>query len=209
MIIGICGGSGSGKTTLLRRISEEFARFKPTVFSMDNYYLPLERQSKDEIGKVNFDLPTALNKEKLVRDFLALKRGEPIEVKEYHFNAPPEKNILITLEPSELIIIEGLFLFEYEEIKKELDYSIFVHVDLDVQLDRRLYRDQETRGYSHQDIMYQWNKHVLPCYEKFLLPYVDEANFKFNNDHQSDAEFERLMLELTPIIRCLETSDLS
>lgn len=209
MIIGICGGSGSGKTTLLRRISEEFARCKPTVFSMDNYYLPIEKQSRDAQGKVNFDLPTALNKEKLVRDFLALKRGESIEVKEYHFNAPPEKNVLITLEPSELIIIEGLFLFEYEEIKKELDYSIFVHVDLDVQLDRRLYRDQETRGYSHQDIMYQWNNHVLPCYQKFLLPYVDEADFKFNNDHQSDVEFERLMLELTPITRCLETSELS
>jgi uridine kinase len=176
---------------------------------MDNYYLPIEKQFRDAQGKVNFDLPTALNKEKLVRDFLALKRGESIEVKEYHFNAPPEKNVLITLEPSELIIIEGLFLFEYEEIKKELDYSIFVHVDLDVQLDRRLYRDQETRGYSHQDIMYQWNNHVLPCYQKLLLPYVDEADFKFNNDHQSDVEFERLMLELTPITRCLETSELS
>ena len=209
MIIGICGGSGSGKTTLLRRISEKFSKFSPTVFSMDNYYLSIEKQHIDEEGKVNFDLPTALNKEKLIRDFLALKNGESIEVKEYHFNSPPEKNVLITLEPSEIIIIEGLFLFEYEEIKKNLDYSIFVEVDLDVQLDRRLYRDQETRGYSHEDIMYQWNNHVLPCYQKFLLPYVEEANFKFVNDHHSDAEFERLMLELTPLTRCLETSDLS
>lgn len=209
MIIGICGGSGSGKTTLLRRISEEFARFKPTVFSMDNYYLPIEKQLKDEEGKVNFDLPTALNRQRLVNDFLALKNGNPIEVKEYHFNAPPDKNVLITLEPSELLIIEGLFLFEYEEIRRELDYSIFVHVDLNIQLDRRLYRDQETRGYSHHDIMYQWNNHVLPCYEKFLLPYIEQADFKFNNDQRADAEFERLMQELIPLTRCLETSDLS
>ena len=186
MIIGICGGSGSGKTTLLRRISEHFSKLHPTVFSMDNYYLPIDQQLVDENGKVNFDLPTALNKEQLVHDLKALKSGLSVEIKEYHFNAPPNKNVLITLEPSELIIVEGLFLFEYKEVKELLDYSIFMHVDLDVQLDRRLYRDQETRGYSRADIMYQWNHHVLPCYEKFLLPYVNEANFLFNNDHQAD-----------------------
>lgn len=209
MIIGICGGSGSGKTTLLRRISEQFGKLNPTVFSMDNYYRPISEQLVDEHGKVNFDLPSALNKEQLVSDLTALKNGSSVEIKEYHFNAPPNKNVLITLEPSELIIIEGLFLFEYKEVKELLDYSIFMHVDLDVQLDRRLYRDQETRGYSHADIMYQWNNHVLPCYQKFLLPYVDEANFLFNNDHQADVEFERLLLELTPILGCLETSDLN
>lgn len=209
MIIGICGGSGSGKTTLLRRISEQFGKLNPTVFSMDNYYRPINEQLVDEHGKVNFDLPSALNKEQLVSDLTALKNGSSVEIKEYHFNAPPNKNVLITLEPSELIIIEGLFLFEYKEVKELLDYSIFMHVDLDVQLDRRLYRDQETRGYSHADIMYQWNNHVLPCYQKFLLPYVDEANFLFNNDHQADVEFERLLLELTPILGCLETSDLN
>ena len=209
MIIGICGGSGSGKTTLLRRISEHFGKLNPTVFSMDNYYRPIDQQFVDEQGKVNFDLPSALNKEQLVSDLTALKNGSSVELKEYHFNAPPNKNVLITLEPSDLIIIEGLFLFEYQEVKELLDYSIFMHVDLDVQLDRRLYHDQETRGYSHADIMYQWNNHVLPCYQKFLLPYVDEANFLFNNDHQADVEFERLLLELTPILGCLETSDLN
>lgn len=209
MIIGICGGSGSGKTTLLRRISEQFGKLNPTVFSMDNYYLPIDQQFVDEGGKVNFDLPSALNEEQLVNDLAALKNGMSIEIKEYHFNAPPNKNVLITLEPSELIIIEGLFLFEYQGVKDLLDYSIFMHVDLDVQLDRRLYRDQETRGYSHADIMYQWNNHVLPCYQKFLLPYVNDANFLFNNDHQADVEFERLLHELTPILGCLETSDLN
>jgi uridine kinase len=209
MIIGICGGSGSGKTTLLRRISDQFGKLNPTVFSMDNYYRPITEQLVDEAGKVNFDLPGALDKTRLFEDLKALKEGKSIEVKEYHFNAPPDKNVLITLEPSELIIIEGLFLFEYVEVKDLLDYSIFMHVDLDVQLDRRLYRDQETRGYSHADIMYQWNNHVLPCYRKFLLPYVNEADFLFNNDHQADQEFERLLHELTPILGCLETSDLN
>lgn len=189
MIVGICGGSGSGKTTLLKRLETSFADKKPSVFSMDNYYLPIEMQALDHNGIVNFDLPTALDRERLAADLNALVNGQPIEFKEYHFNAPPDKNVLITLNPSELIIVEGLFLYHYEEVRNALDFSIFVDVDPKVQLDRRLYRDQETRGYSREDIMYQWDNHVLPCYENYLHPYKKEASFLFRNDERADADY--------------------
>jgi uridine kinase len=192
MIVGICGGSGSGKTTLLRRLYDRFHHLKPSVFSMDNYYLPIEQQMKDDQGIYNFDLPTALDKDKLVHDLRRLVNGEEITVKEYHFNAPPDKNVLLTIEPSELVIIEGLFLFHFEEVRELLDYSIFIHVDPDVQLDRRLYRDQETRGYSREAILYQWDNHVKPCYENYLLPYEQEADFRFRNDSNADNDFEHL-----------------
>lgn len=196
MIIGICGGSGSGKTTLLKRISEELKHWNPCIFSMDNYYLPIEKQQKDENGIVNFDLPTALDREKLFSDLSKLTKGESIEVKEYHFNAPPDKNVLITIQPSKVIIVEGLFLFYYEEVKRLLDYTIFMEVDQKTQLDRRLYRDQETRGYSRDAIIYQWEHHVVPCYKKYLLPFESQADFRFHNGSQADDEFERLMYEV-------------
>lgn len=193
MVIGICGGSGSGKTTLLKRLSAHFKELKPSIFTMDNYYRPITSQVKDENGIVNFDLPTALDENKLVSDLTQLVNGESIEVKEYRFNTPPNKNILITIAPSELLIIEGLFLFEYPKVKEALDFSIFIDVDLNVQLDRRLYRDQETRGYSREDIMYQWNHHVLPCYQNFLEPYVKDSDFIFRNDEHADEDFNTLV----------------
>jgi uridine kinase len=204
MIIGICGGSGSGKTTLLKRIASHFQDLSPTVFSMDNYYLPIEDQLIDENGEVNFDLPTALDKEKLVSDLRTLKQGGSIEVKEYHFNAPPGKSVLITLESSPVIIVEGLFLFHYEEVRELMDFSIFMQVHPSVQLDRRLYRDQETRGYSREAILYQWENHVLPCFEQFLHPYEPMADFQFANETQADEEFERLLGELAPKLKWLE-----
>ena len=73
-----------------------------------------------------------------------------------------------------------------------MDYSIFIEVDPEIQLDRRLYRDQETRGYSREDIMYQWENHVIPCYDNYLLPYRDEADFKFRNDNRANDDFEIL-----------------
>ena len=74
---------------------------------MDNYYFPIEMQQKDKNGIVNFDLPTALDERKLSNDLVQLINWEPIEVKEYFFNAPPDKNVLITIQPSEIIIVEG------------------------------------------------------------------------------------------------------
>jgi len=196
MIIGICGGSGSGKTTLLKRLCEELKHHHPSVFSMDNYYLPIENQQKDKNGQVNFDLPTALDRKKLFEELQQLLHGEPIEVREYHFNAPPDRLTLLTIEPSEIVIIEGLFLFYYEEIRQSLGYSIFMEVDPEIQLDRRLYRDQDSRGYSREAILYQWNEHVLPCYKNYLLPYEHLADFRFRNDTRADEEFERLMYDL-------------
>ncbi len=197
MIIGICGGSGSGKTTLLKRLYTKYSELKPSVFSMDNYYLPIEKQQVDGNGHYNFDLPSALDEERLTSDLHRLKKGQEITVKEYHFNSPPDKHVLISLEPSELIIVEGLFLFHYPGVREVLDFSIFVDVDPKIQLDRRLYRDQETRGYSREDIIYQWENHVSPCYQNYLLPYQSNADFLFRNDSNSEVDFERLVQEIS------------
>jgi uridine kinase len=193
MIVGICGGSGSGKTTLLKRLSQHFQELNPSVFSMDNYYKPIHLQHVDENGEINFDLPTALNEGHLASDLYHLSNGEPIEVIEYHFNAPPDKNVLITIQPSDIVIVEGLFLFHYPSVRKVLDFSIFIDVDLEVQLDRRLYRDQETRGYTRESILYQWKNHVTPCYENYLLPHKYAATFIFRNDAHADEDFAKLV----------------
>lgn len=198
-VIGICGGSGSGKTTLLNRLAEHYSEYNPSVFSMDNYYKPIEEQTLDEEGKVNFDLPTALDRDLLVKDLKKLINGEEVEVFEYQFNAT-QKHVLLTIEPSELIIVEGLFVFEYEEVRELIDFGIFVDVDPSIQLDRRIYRDQESRGYTRAEILYQWNNHVVPCYEKYLAPHETKADFIFHNDSRGENDFKRLLIALEKVL---------
>ncbi len=200
-VVGICGGSGAGKTTLLRRLSESFGGVTPSVFSMDNYYHPIEMQAIDQNGKVNFDLPGALDQRKLEADLHELVSGNPIEVKEYFFNAPPNKNVLLTIQPSEVVIVEGLFLFHYEKVFEKLDFSIFVDVDHQTQLDRRIYRDQETRGYKRSEIIYQWDNHVMPCYQNFIEPYINQAHFVFRNDQHADEDFIQLFHKLSSLTK--------
>ena len=192
-VIGICGGSGSGKTTLLKKISSYYGNSNVSVFTMDNYYYPIEQQRKDQNGIVNFDLPTALNEEKLSNDLTHLAQGQTIQVKEYFFNSPPDKNVLLTIEPKKIIIVEGLFLFHYSKVRELLDFSVFVDVDMVTQLDRRIYRDQESRGYDESDIIYQWNNHVTPCYQDFIEPFKEKATFVYRNDKNFEKDFESLI----------------
>jgi len=191
-VIGICGGSGSGKTTLLKKLSNFYGHAEVSVLTMDNYYLPIEEQIKDENGVVNFDLPSALNETQLCSDLEQIVNGNTIEVKEYFFNSPPNKNVLLSILPKKIIIVEGLFVFHYPKVISLIDFSIFVEVDASTQLDRRIYRDQDSRGYSQQDIIYQWNNHVIPCYENYILPYKFDADFVYRNDINSEEDFSAL-----------------
>jgi len=107
----------------------------------------------------------------------------------------------LTIQPSEVIIVEGLFLFHYEKVFEKVDFSIFVDVDHQTQLDRRIYRDQETRGYKRSEIIYQWDHHVLPCYQDYIEPYKGQAHFVFRNDHRADADFEQLFHALSGLTK--------
>lgn len=188
-VIGICGGSGSGKTTLLKKLSNFYGQEEVSILTMDNYYFPIEEQQKDDNGIVNFDLPTALNEKKLSEDLQELVNGNTIEVKEYFFNSPPDKNVLLSVIPKDIIIVEGLFIFHYPKVRSLIDFSVFVEVDASVQLDRRIYRDQDSRGYSQQEIIYQWNEHVTPCYNNYIVPHKPEADFLYRNDFNSEEDF--------------------
>ena len=199
-VIGICGGSGSGKTTLLRKLKNSFGEERVSVFTMDNYYLPKEQQAKDKNNVINFDLPTALDEKKLNEDLSALVGGQNIEVKEYFFNAPVNHTKTILIHPKEILIVEGLFLFHFEFVKKMLDFSIYVEVSPKHQLSRRIERDEKTRGYTKEDISYQWYEHVVPCFEKYILPYKHEASFIFKNDDTAKESLALLKSTLSKII---------
>lgn len=167
---------------------------------MDNYYLPLDQQALDAKGIVNFDLPTALDQPKLQKDLQELIAGRPIEVREYFFNVQGNKSSLLTIQPSELIIVEGLFTLHYPSVFSALDFSIFVDVDHAIQLDRRIYRDQETRGYKRHEIIYQWENHVLPCYQQYIEPYKNKADFIYFNDHRADDNYLLLSEQLRTLV---------
>lgn len=187
--IGITGGSGSGKTYFLKNLSSRFKPEEICLISQDHYYKPREFQITDEKGVKNFDLPDAIEREKLHLDILKLKRGETLLKEEYTFNNPNAKPTMLEFKPAPLLIIEGLFVQYFPEIERELDLKIFIEAKDHLKLSRRIRRDNEERGYDLDDVLYRYQHHVMPVYESLIKPLQHGADFVIPNNHH----FERAL----------------
>ncbi len=181
-VIGICGGSGSGKTTFIRRLRERFALSELCIVSQDDYYLPRDKQHKDHNDEYNFDLPKSFNKKKFRNDLQGLMRGETITIEEYTFNNAGAKPKMLVFQPAPVIVIEGLFVFHYKKIAPLLDLKVFINAKENLKVIRRIHRDQVERGYPIEDVLYKYEHHVLPSFERFIQPYKEEADIVINNN---------------------------
>jgi len=187
-IIGIAGGSGSGKTFFLKCFLEHFTSDEVCLVSQDDYYFPVgHTMTKEENKLYNFDVPETIDREHFYSDITKLINKETIYKKEYTFNNPTAVPKMLEIKPAPILIVEGLFIFHFSEIAELLDLRIFIEAEEDVALVRRLKRDLEERGYSHDDIMYKWENHVVPAYKEFLLPFKNECEQVIvNNTHIAD-----------------------
>jgi uridine kinase len=187
-IIGIAGGSGSGKTFFLKRFLDHFSANEVCLVSQDDYYFPVAHKMTPEENKLyDFDKPSTIDNEQFENDIYKLINGEVIYKKEYTFNNPSIVPQLLEIKPAPILIIEGLFIFHFKAIDELLDMRIFIDADEDIALQRRLKRDLQERGYSHDDVMYKWENHVVPAYKEFLLPYRDDCHkIVINNTHTAE-----------------------
>lgn len=180
--IGIAGGSASGKTYFIDALRKSFSLGEVCIISQDDYYKPLAEQQKDEKGETNFDLPGAIDAERFLADLEKLTQKQTIQIKEYNFNNPERPPQLKYICHAPVIVVEGLFIMHFKEIRNLLDLKVFMDAREDIKLSRRLLRDQDERGLSKENILYQWTNHVIPAYNKFLLPYRDECDIIITNN---------------------------
>jgi len=186
MVIGITGGSGSGKTTFIKRLREQFSPEQLCIISQDDYYLPRDQQHTDERGEKNFDLPKSFDKKAFRTDLERLRNGETVVRQEYTFNNPLAEPKTLTFHPAPIIIVEGLFVFHYKKIAPLLDLKVFINAKENLKVIRRIHRDQVERNYPIEDVLYKYQHHVLPAYERFIQPYKEEADLVINNNETFD-----------------------
>lgn len=180
-VIGITGVSGSGKTAFLDRLLQEFPNDKICLISQDHYYHPRENQQADSSGIINFDTPEAIDSASMVADITRLKSGETIEKREYTYNNPEKKPTMLRFEPAPLLIIEGIFVLHFPELQKLIDLKIFIDTRSHLALKRRIIRDQVERGYDLEDVLYRFEYHVMPSYDKYVKPSKEEADIVIPN----------------------------
>lgn len=175
MIIGIAGGTGSGKTTLARNIAESFGS-RISVVRHDDYYKEHSNLSYDERCKLNYDHPDAFDTDLLLNHLDRLRRGEAIDCPVYDYKIHNRSKETRRIEPNPVILLDGILIFESEEILKRLDLKIFVDTDADVRIIRRIMRDVKRRGRTLESVVNQYLNTVKPMHDAFVEPSKKRAD---------------------------------
>lgn len=169
LVIGIAGGTASGKTTLMKNLINEFGG-QVTVLSHDNYYKRHDDMPYEERCMLNYDEPAAFDTSLMVYHLDQLRHGHSIECPVYDFTVHNRSDETIRLVPHKVIIVEGILIFENEELRNLMDIKIFVDTDADIRLCRRIKRDVNKRGRSLESVLTQYQQTVKPMHERYVEP---------------------------------------
>lgn len=169
LVIGIAGGTASGKTTLMNNLIQYFGE-DVTLMSHDNYYKRHDDMTYEERCELNYDEPAAFDTSLMAYHLDQLRHGFTVDCPVYDFTVHNRSDKTIHLEPKKVIIVEGILIFENEELRSLMDIRIFVDSDADIRLCRRISRDVRKRGRSLESVLSQYQNTVKPMHEKYVEP---------------------------------------
>ena len=200
IIIGIAGGTASGKTTVAQKIKEVFGSNVELV-SHDYYYLPHNDMTYEERTKINYDHPNAFETDRLIRDIRDLKAGKAVDVPVYDFTIHNRVDDTVRVEPKRVIIVEGILVFENEELRSLMDIKIFVDTDSDERLARRILRDVKERGRSLDSVLTQYTTTVKPMHDQLVEPSKRYADVIIPRGGQNSVALEMINERIKSILR--------
>ena len=175
LIIGICGASGSGKSTLAKALAARLEK-SCIYIKQDSYYKDHPDMEFSDRERINYDEPEAFEHESLRADLQLLRAGKPISAKEYDYSQHRRCDPGVMIQPADVILLEGIHVFYDSMVRDLLDFKIFIQVDPDVCLLRRVKRDIRDRGRTIESVYRQYLETVKPMYEKHIRNYVEYAD---------------------------------
>ena len=169
LVIGIAGGSGSGKTTLANNLCKHFGD-RVSILRHDDYYKSQDDIPMSERVKTNYDHPHAFDMELLLSHLDALRDGRDVDSPIYDYTNHTREGEVRHIKATRVILLEGILIFENEQVRNRLDMKIFVDTDADVRIVRRILRDVKKRGRSLESVTTQYLSTVKPMHEAFVEP---------------------------------------
>ena len=170
LIIGVAGGSGSGKTTVAQELLRRVGADRIAYLQHDSYYKDLRMLPSTEHSEINFDHPDTLETELLIKHIIDLREFKAVQIPIYDFSTDTRKTETITVEPRNVILVEGILLYVEPELRKLFDVKLFVDADADIRFIRRLHRDITERGRSTESVIEQYYATVRPMHLEFVEP---------------------------------------
>ena len=200
LIIAIAGGSASGKSTVVEEIVENLKSVDITVIRHDDYYKDQTHLEMEERVKTNYDHPSSLDNDLFVSHLHSLISGESIEKPIYDFVVHNRKKETEKINPTKVIIVEGILILEEKKIRDCADVKIFVKCDEDIRFIRRLRRDMEERGRTLESVVSQYLATVKPMFNKYVNPSSRHADIIIPNDNKHDVAVDFLIAKVKDIL---------
>lgn len=191
-MIGICGGSASGKTTLASALGSGLKDLTCTVITLDNYYKDFVSQGIDP-ETVNYDTPESLDFSLFASHLSALKEGIPVDMPNYDFSTHTRRKESVRLIPAEIILVEGLFLFNNHKIRDLFDLKVYIRTEKAIRMQRRIRRDVMERGRSKISVIKRFNNMVQPMHELYVHPNSKLADMVISGNDNRNEEFALLV----------------
>lgn len=170
LIIGIAGGTGSGKTTVVNKIINSLPPGEVAVLPQDSYYKDSSHVPVEERSKINFDEPAAIEWTLLVDQLKALKEGKTVEMPTYSYLTCTRQPETITVQPREVVIVEGILVLTDPVLRSMLDVKVFVDAEADERLIRVIARDCVERGRTPQMVLNRYQEVLKPMHEMYIEP---------------------------------------
>lgn len=191
LIIGICGASGSGKSTLARRVAETLP-CKTLVLGQDCYYKSFSAMNMEEHLTVNFDEPSIFDHDALLEDVIQLNNGHPITTKTYDYTRSVRVDKPDLIQPPDVLLLEGIHMFYDKRLLEMMTLKVYLQVDADICLLRRIKRDIKQRGRSIDNIAKQYLDTVKPMFEKYISKYIEDADFTVMRGGKNQAAIDAI-----------------
>lgn len=201
LVIAIAGGTGSGKTSVTNRILEKLNQKEVVVIQHDSYYKDLSAFGGRQPQEINFDHPDSLETGLLVRHLRELRAGKNIEQPLYNFTTHRRLEPTKTIDPKAIIIIEGILIFVDKTLRDLMDIKIFVDVDADERLLRRIKRDILDRGRSIESVMEQYTKIVKPMHLEFVEPSKHWADIIIPRGAENNVAIDMVVSKIRMMLR--------
>lgn len=175
IFIGICGASGSGKSTLAQSLSDALGE-RCYVLQQDCYYRDHSHLPFEERTQLNYDEPSIFDHDALLADVKALLEGTPITRKGYNYAEHRRDDSDDLIQPPEVLILEGIHCFHDKRLLDLMYLKLYMNVDADICLLRRIERDITERGRSIDSISDQYRRTVRPMFEQYIRNYINLAD---------------------------------
>jgi len=170
LVIGVAGGTGSGKTTVARKLAEALPSGSACIVEYDSYYRDQSELSFEERATINYDHPDAFESDLLAAHLGALRAGRAVDMPIYDFKKSTRRPETRRVEPTAVLIVEGILTFVAPVVRELLDIKIFVDTDPDIRVFRRIRRDLEDRGRTFASVREQYYRTVRPMHNQFVEP---------------------------------------